>query len=92
MQALIGEMRKTRGNCVFSSSAAYVPQSAWIMNATLRDNIIFGSEEDETKLQEIIRACCLERDLEMLPHGEFTEIGEKGINLSGACFSLEDDR
>ncbi|KAI0087237.1 multidrug resistance-associated ABC transporter [Irpex rosettiformis] len=83
LQALIGEMRKTRGNCVFSSSAAYVPQSAWIMNATLRDNIIFGSEEDEDKLQEIIKACCLERDLEMLPNGEFTEIGEKGINLSG---------
>lgn len=53
------------------------------MNATLRDNIIFGSEEDEDKLQAIIKACCLERDLEMLPNGEFTEIGEKGINLSG---------
>ena len=73
---------------MFSSSAAYVPQSAWIMNATLRDNIIFGSEDDEDKLQEIIKACCLERDLEMLPHGEFTEIGEKGINLSGVYYSL----
>ncbi|KAI0700341.1 multidrug resistance-associated ABC transporter [Cytidiella melzeri] len=83
LQALIGEMRKTSGDCVFSSSAAYVPQSAWIMNATLRDNIIFGAEEDESRLQEIIRACCLERDLEMLPNGEYTEIGEKGINLSG---------
>jgi ATP-binding cassette, subfamily C (CFTR/MRP), member 1 len=55
------------------------------MNATLRDNIIFGNEENEERLQEIIRACCLERDLEMLPNGEYTEIGEKGINLSGMC-------
>ncbi|KAI0701736.1 multidrug resistance-associated ABC transporter [Earliella scabrosa] len=83
LQALIGEMRKTRGECVFSSTAAYVPQTAWIMNASLRQNIIFGQEEDETKLRDIIRACCLEPDLKMLPHGEETEIGEKGINLSG---------
>ncbi|KAI0717423.1 multidrug resistance-associated ABC transporter [Cerioporus squamosus] len=83
LQALIGEMRKTRGDCVFSSIAAYVPQSAWIMNATLRQNIIFGEREDEAKFREIVKACCLEPDLEMLPNGEDTEIGEKGINLSG---------
>ncbi|KAI0700340.1 ATP-dependent bile acid permease [Cytidiella melzeri] len=83
LQALIGEMKKVNGTCVFSSPAAYVPQSSWIMNATLRDNIIFGRAEDEEKLQEVIRACCLEKDLEMLPNGEYTEIGEKGINLSG---------
>ncbi|KAI0701717.1 multidrug resistance-associated ABC transporter [Earliella scabrosa] len=83
LQALIGEMRKTRGECVFSSTAAYVPQVPWIMNATVRQNILFGQEDNEAKFREIIKACCLERDLEMLPHGEATEIGEKGINLSG---------
>lgn len=83
LQALIGEMRKTRGDCVFSAPLAYVPQSAWIMNATLRENVIFGQPEDELKFREIIKACCLEHDLEMLPNGENTEIGEKGINLSG---------
>ncbi|KAI0674258.1 multidrug resistance-associated ABC transporter [Trametes maxima] len=83
LQALIGEMRKTRGDVTFSSTAAYVPQAAWIMNATLRENIIFGQPEDEAKFHEIIKACCLEPDLAMLPDGEETEIGEKGINLSG---------
>ncbi|EKM53211.1 uncharacterized protein PHACADRAFT_259405 [Phanerochaete carnosa HHB-10118-sp] len=83
LQALIGEMRKNRGECVFSSSVAYVPQSAWIMNATLKENILFGQPEDKEQLREIIKACCLEHDLEMLPNGEDTEIGEKGINLSG---------
>jgi ATP-binding cassette, subfamily C (CFTR/MRP), member 1 len=53
------------------------------MNATLRDNILFGRPVDEDKLRDIISACCLEKDLEMLPSGQFTEIGEKGINLSG---------
>ncbi|RPD56133.1 multidrug resistance-associated ABC transporter [Lentinus tigrinus ALCF2SS1-7] len=83
LQALIGEMRKSRGTCTFSSTTAYVPQAAWIMNATLRQNIIFGQEEDEEKLRQVIKACCLEPDLEMLPNGADTEIGEKGINLSG---------
>ncbi|KAH8103346.1 multidrug resistance-associated ABC transporter [Cristinia sonorae] len=83
LQALIGEMRRTRGSVVFSSSIAYVPQSAWIMNATLRDNILFGREENNARFREVVEACCLEHDLEMLPHGENTEIGEKGINLSG---------
>ena len=62
---------------------AYVPQNAWIMNATLRDNITFGREYDEKKFRAVVKACCLEHDLEMLPYGEETEIGEKGINLSG---------
>lgn len=53
------------------------------MNATLRQNVLFGQPEDEKRFREIIRACCLEPDLAMLPHGEETEIGEKGINLSG---------
>ena len=53
------------------------------MNATFRQNIIFGQPEDEARLHEIIKACCLEPDLEMLPSGAQTEIGEKGINLSG---------
>ncbi|KAL4252214.1 ATP-binding cassette transporter C [Abortiporus biennis] len=83
LQAMIGEMRRTRGSAIFSSPIAYVPQVPWIMNATLRDNIIFGHEDDEERLREIVEACCLERDLEMLPQGEQTEIGEKGINLSG---------
>ncbi len=53
------------------------------MNATLRQNIVFGQPEDDARLHDIIKACCLEPDLEMLPNGEQTEIGEKGINLSG---------
>ncbi|KAH9920031.1 multidrug resistance-associated ABC transporter [Epithele typhae] len=88
LQALIGEMRKTRGKTVFSSTTAYVPQTAWIMNATLRQNIVFGQEENDAKrvslrFRSVVKACCLEPDLAMLSHGEETEIGEKGINLSG---------
>jgi ABC-type multidrug transport system fused ATPase/permease subunit len=66
---------------IFGGDVAYVPQTAWIMNATLRENILFGRENDEAKFQEVIKACSLTQDLAMLPHGDMTEIGEKGINL-----------
>jgi ABC-type multidrug transport system ATPase subunit len=83
LQALIGEMRRTRGSVVFSAPVAYVPQTAWIRNATLRENVLFGAVEDEGRFREVVRVCALEHDLEMLPNGEDTEIGEKGITLSG---------
>lgn len=68
---------------IHGGSVAYVPQAAWIMNATLRSNVLFGQAEDEARFREIVDACCLQADLDMLPDGEHTEIGEKGINLSG---------
>lgn len=54
-----------------------MPQQAWIQNATLRDNILFGSPNEERRLQEVIEACALAPDLELLPGGDLTEIGEK---------------
>ncbi|TFK23810.1 ATP-dependent bile acid permease [Coprinopsis marcescibilis] len=83
LQALIGEMRKIRGDVKFGGSMAYAPQAAWIRNATLRDNILFGQPYDEERFRGVIDACNLEHDIEMLPNGLETEIGEKGINLSG---------
>lgn len=53
------------------------------MNATLRENVLFGRDDDDDRFNEIVHACSLVHDLEMLPYGEQTEIGEKGINLSG---------
>lgn len=83
LQALIGEMRRTRGEITFGGSVAYAPQTPWIRNSTLRENVLFGQEHNEERFREVISACSLDHDLEVLPHGEDTEIGEKGINLSG---------
>lgn len=69
---------------VFGGAISYVPQVPWIRNATLRQNVLFGQPDNEDRFREVIRACSLEHDLEVLPNGEETEIGEKGINLSGA--------
>uniref|UniRef100_A0A8C9EWX5 Multidrug resistance-associated protein 1 n=1 Tax=Pavo cristatus TaxID=9049 RepID=A0A8C9EWX5_PAVCR len=83
LSALLGEMDKKEGYVVVKGSVAYVPQQAWIQNATLEDNIIFGREMNESRYKRVIEACALLPDLEILPMGDRTEIGEKGVNLSG---------
>lgn len=62
---------------------AYVPQQAWIQNATLRDNILFGRPYIEEKYRRVLDACALTPDLDVLPGGDQTEIGEKVQRLSG---------
>lgn len=62
---------------------AYVPQEAFIVNGSLKENILFGNDENDDILRTALRASCLEDDLPQLPAGLLTEIGEKGVNLSG---------
>ncbi|KAI8817199.1 P-loop containing nucleoside triphosphate hydrolase protein [Fimicolochytrium jonesii] len=83
ISALLGEMYKSAGEVHLRGSVAYVPQNAWIMNATLKENILFGLPYDEEYYKKVVAACGLTSDLEMLPGGDSVEIGERGINLSG---------
>ncbi|KAK3724345.1 hypothetical protein QZH41_010856, partial [Actinostola sp. cb2023] len=83
LSALLGETEKVKGTVYVQGSVAYVPQQAWIQNATLRDNIVFSRTFDRKRLKKTIENCALQPDLLLLPAGEMTEIGEKGINLSG---------
>jgi ABC-type transport system involved in cytochrome bd biosynthesis fused ATPase/permease subunit len=59
------------------NTVAYAAQSAWLLNATIRENILFGEPYDAQRYAEVIRACALLRDLETLEGGDLTEIGEK---------------
>lgn len=83
LAALAGDMRKTRGNVTMGASRAFCPQYAWIQNATVKENILFGKEMDADWYRRVIDACALQTDLEMLPNGDLTEIGERGITVSG---------
>ncbi len=83
LSALLGETEKLSGRVTVRGSVSYVPQQAWIQNATVKDNVLFGAAFDETKYRRVIKNAALEDDLDMLPAGDMTEIGEKGINLSG---------
>ncbi|XP_041697456.2 multidrug resistance-associated protein 5 isoform X1 [Coregonus clupeaformis] len=83
LSALLGQMTLLEGNVAASGGFAYVAQQAWILNDSLRENILFGKEYDEDKYNSVLDACCLIPDLTELPYGDMTEIGERGANLSG---------
>ncbi|KAI6212882.1 hypothetical protein M3Y94_00082100 [Aphelenchoides besseyi] len=84
LSAIAGELDAIDGECeIRANSMAYVPQQAWIQNLTLRDNVVFASHFDGDHYEKTLDACCLRDDIMLLPSGDLTEIGEKGINLSG---------
>ncbi|KAK3326601.1 hypothetical protein B0H66DRAFT_165839 [Apodospora peruviana] len=66
-----------------AETCAYVAQQAWLVNASIKDNILFSAPFDEQRYKDVIIACALERDLEILDNGDETLVGEKGITLSG---------
>ncbi|KAL1925554.1 uncharacterized protein VTP21DRAFT_437 [Calcarisporiella thermophila] len=98
IMALLGEMNVVKGETFlpdkstpphpkmspgYHSGIAYVAQSAWLQNSTIRDNILFGQPFEQDRYDRVVEACALKRDLEILEAGDQTEIGEKGITLSG---------
>ena len=66
-----------------NGSVAYVPQKAWILNETVRNNIVFNKPYNEQKYNIIVDICQLKPDFELLQHGDLTSISDKGDNLSG---------
>lgn len=100
IHALLGEMEHEGGDVDLAGSVAYTAQSAFVMNDTVRNNILFGCEWDEARYSEVVQVCSLKSDLEQLPAGDMTQVGERGITLSGgqkqrvglarACYSNKD--
>ncbi|CAI5958721.1 unnamed protein product [Closterium sp. NIES-65] len=85
LQAILEEMQYVGGAMWVSSlgNVAYAAQQPWILNATVMENILFGQPFDAGRYQEVVCACALDRDIAALAAGHQTEIGERGINLSG---------
>lgn len=83
LQAILGDIWKIHGEIVVHGSVAYVAQQAWIMNASVRDNIVFGHRWDPHFYERTINACALAEDFKTLTDGDQTEVGERGISLSG---------
>ncbi|KAG6521811.1 hypothetical protein ZIOFF_018944 [Zingiber officinale] len=84
LASVLGEIARTSGGRVnVSGSRAYVPQTAWIQTGTVQENILFGKEMDRRWYHEVLKACSLERDIELWDDGDLTVVGERGINLSG---------
>ena len=83
LAALAGDMRKTSGSVTMGASRAFCPQYAWIQNTSVKENVLFGKGHDRRWYDAVIDACALRPDLDMLPQGDLTEIGERGITVSG---------
>ena len=93
--ALLGEMTKLEGELVlaknpykvdgngFMHCLSYAAQSPWLQHLSIKDNILFGSPLDEDRYEQVVDACALRADLDMLEDGDATEIGARGVSLSG---------
>lgn len=87
LQAVLGDVWKIRGEVVVHGHTAYVSQQPWVMNASVRENIVFGHRWDPHFYERTLHACALVDDFKTLPDGDQTEVGERGISLSGYVFS-----
>ena len=80
---LLNENNPEKKYYIFSNKISYACQDPWIMNGTIRDNIIFYDKFDKEKYNKVVNACQLDKDFENLKHGDKTEIGSTGNNISG---------
>ena len=85
LEAILNNMLPLQGSSKIyvNGSISYVSQIPWIRNATIKDNILFYQPYDEERYKKIIDLSQLRADLEIFEAGDLTEIGEKGVNLSG---------
>ena len=81
--AILGEMTRSDGSVTLRGEVAYFSQNSWILSATVKDNIVFGHRFDKQFYEQVLDACALRQDLAVLPSGDMTEVGEKGVSLSG---------
>ncbi|EIM89359.1 P-loop containing nucleoside triphosphate hydrolase protein, partial [Stereum hirsutum FP-91666 SS1] len=89
LMAFLGEMRcipmtpASWFNLPRDGGVGYAAQEPWIQNMTITDNILFGSPYDDARYRQVIQQCALEQDLRLFEAGDMTEVGEKGLTLSG---------
>ncbi|PKI68112.1 hypothetical protein CRG98_011708 [Punica granatum] len=85
ISAMLGELPAVADNTrvTIRGTVAYVPQVSWIFNATVRGNILFGSDFVAEKYWKAVEVTALQHDLDLLPGRDLTEIGERGVNISG---------
>ncbi|EDO17723.1 hypothetical protein Kpol_1033p28 [Vanderwaltozyma polyspora DSM 70294] len=83
IQSILGDLFRVKGFATIHGNVAYVSQLPWIMNGTVKDNILFGHKYNQEFYEKTLRACALTIDLSILPDGDQTLVGEKGISLSG---------
>lgn len=79
----VGELEVVDGSYHINGTISYASQEPWIFAATIRQNILFGADFDKKRYAEVVRVCCLEKDMEQFPDGDHTIVGDRGASLSG---------
>ncbi|XP_055020441.1 ATP-binding cassette sub-family C member 4-like isoform X2 [Boleophthalmus pectinirostris] len=83
LSSILGELPNEKGMMKVTGQLTYASQQPWVFPGTIRSNILFGKDLNPQKYERVLRACALKRDLELLPDGDLTVIGDKGATLSG---------
>uniref|UniRef100_A0A3B4WE83 Multidrug resistance-associated protein 4-like n=1 Tax=Seriola lalandi dorsalis TaxID=1841481 RepID=A0A3B4WE83_SERLL len=83
LSAILGELPQDTGSLKVKGQLTYASQQPWVFPGTIRSNILFGRELNLQRYEKVIRACALKKDLELLPDGDLTLIGDRGATLSG---------
>ncbi|XP_051881887.1 multidrug resistance-associated protein 4 isoform X2 [Pristis pectinata] len=83
LAAILGELSKQSGILDVKGKIGYCAQQPWVFPGTVRTNILFGKEYQKAKYEKVITACALKKDLELLQDGDLTQIGDRGVTLSG---------
>ncbi|KAL9978294.1 hypothetical protein ACROYT_G015793 [Oculina patagonica] len=83
LTAILGELPLLQGRISYHGKVAYVPQIPWVFSGTVRENILFGLRFDEERFQHVVDICGLTKDFAIFTNGDLTEIGQRGVTLSG---------
>lgn len=83
LNAVIGELDLDEGTITVDGTMSYAGQEPWLFEGSIRNNILFVEEYDEQRYNQVIHVCALERDFKLLPNGDQTIVGERGVSLSG---------
>lgn len=83
LSGILGQLHRTKGTVKLRGTVAYVPQTPWIMSGSIKENILFGAAWNSVLYEQTLHTCALRPDLKTLPEGDATEVGERGVSLSG---------
>lgn len=83
IQCILGELNLISGTIRVNGTVSYASQEPWLFSGTVRQNILFGQSMNRRRYQTVVKKCALERDFDLLPHGDKTIVGERGASLSG---------
>uniref|UniRef100_A0A182NN20 Uncharacterized protein n=1 Tax=Anopheles dirus TaxID=7168 RepID=A0A182NN20_9DIPT len=83
LQVILGELELDEGRLEINGNLSYAPQEPWLFEGTVKNNIVFTEDYQEKRYREVVSVCALDRDFRLLPEGDQTIVGERGISLSG---------